>query len=250
MGRNPRIVTEIDDPVGRKLTFKWTATATIQSIADPLGRTVSYTYNSDYTLASYTNVLGGVTKYTYDSQQRLVTVTDPRGVVTESNTYDANGRIATQTNAAGGTLKFVSSPGDPVTFAYVLTNALVPSSPVTQATYQDPLGNRTVYRFNTVGYVVAVTDATGQTRNFNRAPGTNMITSITGNGRCPVSGDPRAGGVAFTYDPNGNPTSITDDLNHTTSISWDPVFGKPVWITDPLGNVTKLVYDAGGILPG
>lgn len=245
---DPRVITEIDDPVGRKLTFTWNGAPTITSITDPIGRVARYTYNADDTLATFTNVLGGITKYTYDAQQRLLTVTDPRGVITESNTYDANGRVASQLNAAGGKLKFISGAGDPLPFGYLLTNALVPTSPVSQATYQDPRGNPTVYRFNPQGYVVSATDATGQTRNINRAPGTNFIISMTGAGTCPVCGDPRIGDVSFTYDANGNMLTRTDALGHTTSFAWEPTFSRLTSVTDALGNQYKLIYDGSGNL--
>jgi RHS repeat-associated protein len=247
---DPRIITEIDDPVGRKLTFTWNSIPTIASITDPLGRVVSYTYNSGTdTLATFTNVLGGVTKYTYDSQSRLLSVTDPRGVVTEANTYDPNGRVASQVNSAGGTYNFVASPASsPVADAYVLLNPLIPSSPVLQATYQDPLGNATVYRFDSQGYVVGATDAAGQTRTITRASGTNLILSMTGTGTCPFCGDPRAGNVSFTYDANGNMLTRTDALGNTTTFTWDPVFNKLTSATDPLGNVAKFSYDSRGNL--
>ena len=250
--RNPsdaRQIVEIDDPVGRKLNFTYNSSPYITSITDPIGRVVSYTYNPAGTLATFTNVLGGVTKYTYDSQNRLLTVTDPRGVVTETNTYEANGRVASQVNSAGDTLKFASA-SDPVPFDYVLINPLVPTSPVQQATYKDPLGNATTYRFNAQGYVTGATDATGQTRTINRASGTNLVLSMTGPGTCPVCGDSMAGDVSFTYDASGNLLTTTDALGNTTAFTWDPVFNKLTSLTDPLGNVTKLSYDSRGNLIG
>ena len=248
---DPRQITEIDDPVGRKLTFTWNSIPTVASITDPIGRVVRYTYNAgNDTLATFTNVLGGVTKYTYDSQNRLLTVTDPRGVVTETNTYDPNGRVATQANSAGGTFKFVASPSAPVADAYLLLNPLIPSSPVLQATYQDPMGNPTTYRFNPQGYVISATDATGQTRTINRASGTNLILSMTGPGTCPVCGDSKAGDVSFTYDASGNLLTRTDALGNTTTFTWDSAFNKLTSATDALGNVTKLGYDSRGNLIG
>jgi RHS repeat-associated protein len=249
-GSDPRIITEIDDPVGRKFTFTWNGYPSITSITDPLGRVVRYTYNdATETLATFTNVLGGVTAYTYDSQNRLLTVTDPRGVVTEANTYDANGRVATQMNSAGGILTFVSPPsGSTPALDYVLINPLVPTSPVEQASYRDPLGNTTVYRFNAQGYVTGATDATGQTRTITRAPGTNLILSMTGPGTCPVCGDSRAGDVSFTYDANGNVLTKTDALGNTIVFTYDPVFNNLTSATDALGNVTKLFYDSKGNL--
>jgi RHS repeat-associated protein len=253
-----RIITEIDDPVGRRLTFTWNSMPAIASITDPIGRTVSYTYAAGGSVATFTNVLGGVTKYTYDSQNRLLTVTDPRGVVTEANTYDANGRVAAQVNAAGGTLTFapavsgaapaVSGAAVAVPVGYGLINPLVPTSPVQQASYMDPLGNVTTYRFNAQGYVIEATDATGQTRTITRASGTNLVLSMTGSGTCPVCGDSKVGDVTLTYDAYGNVLTQTDGLGDTWTFTYDPVFNHVTSATDPLGNVTAHSYDVRGNL--
>ena len=235
---NPQQITEIVDPVGRKLKFTWNPNNNITSITDPIGRVVSYTYNAAGTLATFTNALGGVTTYTYDAQNRIVTVTDPRGVVRAQNTYDGFGRVLTQTTPSGGIIRF----------AYTLTNELVPTSPVTQTVVTDPLGNRTTYRFNTQGSVVSVTDASGQTRHMNRAPGTNQVLSITGSGKCEVCGDPAAGDMTYTYDASGNILTQTNELGQTASFTYDPIFNQVTSATDPAGNITRNYYDARGNL--
>ena len=233
---SPYQISEIDDPAGRKLTFQYSGD-TISSITDPIGRTVNYTYNSAGYLATYTNVLGGVTSYTYDSNGNVTQIKDPDGAVTK-NTFDANGRVSKQVLPSGGT----------VTFGYTLVNSLIPTSPVTQTIVTDPLGNATTYRFNTQGFMVSVTDATGQLRTFNRQLGTNQITSVTGTGACPVCGDTTAGSLTFTYDSIGNELSQTDALNETWSYTYDPVYSNITSITDPVGNVTTRSYDAHGNL--
>lgn len=247
---DPRIITEIDDPVGRKLTLTWNSIPAIASITDPIGRVVRYTYNPDFTLATFTNTLGGVTKYSYASQQLLASVTDPRGIVIQRSTFDANGRVATQVNAAGGTYEFISSAGDPIPFGYQLINPLVPTSPVDQASFKDPLGNMTTYRFNSQGYVVGATDASGQARVINRASGTNLITSMTGPGTCPVCGEQKAGDVFFTYDSSGNLLTKTDALGNVTTFTYSPVFNSLTSVKDPLGNIVNLSYDVHGNLTG
>jgi RHS repeat-associated protein len=239
--RNPSIpqqITEIDDPVGRKLTLAWNSNNNITSITDPIGRVASYTYNSTFTLATFTDVLGGITKYSYDSQNRLVTVTDPRGIVQEQNTFDANGRVISQVTPSGGTIQF----------AYTPINSLVPTSPIQQTVVTDQLGNATTYRFNTQGYVVGVSDASGQTRTIDRAAGTNLILSMTGPGTCDVCGDTTAGDITSTYDANGNVLTQTDSLGNTWSFTYDSIFSNILVATDPVGNVLKRTYDTSGNL--
>ncbi len=153
---------------------------------------------------------------------------NPDGI-TSTSTYDANGRVASQVLPSGGT----------TTFTYSLVNSLVPTSPVTQTVVKDPVGNVTTYRFNTQGFVVSVTDATGQTRTFNRQLGTNQVLSLTGAGTCAVCGNTKGGDLTFTYDALGNLLSQTDALGDTWTFTYDPVFSNLTSSKDPSGNVTQ-----------
>jgi len=231
-------ITAITDPVGRQLTLTYNSSNSVTSITDPIGRIVRYTYNSSGTLATVTDPNGGVTQYFYDSQNRMTSMIDPRGVTMFQNTFDANGHVIQQVVADGGIYQF----------SYTLVNATVPTSPVLSTVVTDPLGNQTTYRFSPQGYVIQVTDALGQTTAFNRASGTNLLLSSTGNALCPVCGPPGAGNMSFTYDANGNTLSSTDALGDTYSFTYDPVFNKVTSITDPLQHARTFAYDTNGNL--
>jgi RHS repeat-associated protein len=235
----PAQITSITDPVGRQLTFTYDSTSRITQIVDPIGRKVTYTYNGGGTLASFTDANGGVTSYTYDSSNNLATTTDARGVVTEQNTYNESfdGRITQQVLADGGIFQF----------AYTLQNPTVATSPVLQTVVTDPLGHQTTYRYDMNGYLVSVTDASGQTRTLTRDPSHfNLVSDYTGSGTCSVCGNPAAGDVHYTYDALGNLLSKTDSLGSTTKFAYDTRFNKVNSVTDPLGDTTKIVYDASG----
>ena len=235
---NTNRITEIIDPLGRKLIISYDTANRITSIVDPTGRTVTYTYNALGTLETVTDPEGGVTQYAYEAADRLSQITDARGVVTAQNTYDANGRVIRQLQPDGGVL----------TFDYILMNPDAPESPVLQTTLTDALGNATTYRFNPEGFLTDVTDALGQTRIFEREAGTNLLLSITGTGSCNVCGDSGAADQLFTYDANGNQLTRTDVLGNTTTFTYEAVFNKVSSITDPLGNTTLFTYDAFGNL--
>ena len=82
--RNPNNavqITEIIDPVGRKLRLSYDGTDRITLVTDPIGRRVEYTYNAFGTLETVTDPIGGVTRYDYSAANRLTQVTDARGVV-------------------------------------------------------------------------------------------------------------------------------------------------------------------------
>ena len=237
--RNPASLIQIQsiaDPVGRALQFTYNANGQITNIADPVGRSISYTYDASFNLTSVTDTNGGVWKYQYDSRNNLIQTTDARGVVMYQNTYDVNGRVIQQTTADGNSQEF----------AYGLTNPLVPTSPVVQTTVTDQLGRKTVYRFNTAGFVVNVTDPTGQTQTFTRDPQTNLLLQVSGSAICAVCTDPSTGGFSYTYDSSGNVLTQTDGLGNTWTNTYNPNNNEVLTRTDPLGNVTRIGYDAHG----
>ena len=237
---DPRQITEIDDPAGRKLKITWNSTPVITSITDPIGRTVSYAYDGADRLISFTSTLGGVTHYEYDSKNNMTRITDPRGIVASQSTFDADNRVIGQIDSNGGKW----------TFAYTLANALVPTSPVIETRVTDPLGNVTIYRFSTQGYLLGVTDATGQVRTMTRQSGTNFLLSLTGPGTCETCGLTAAGDVFFTYDTRGNLLTRTDALGDTTTYTYDPVFSRVTSATDAVGDTSVLAYDANGNVIG
>ena len=231
-------ITQIADPVGRSLTLAYDSSNRITSVTDPIGRTVQYTYNSQGTLATVTDPARGLTQYAYDSQNNLTSVTDARGILTEQNVYDpVSGRLIHQTQADGGVYQF----------SYTFMNNTAPTlSPILSTLVVDPLQNQTTYRFNSVGFMTDGTDASGQTRSFVRAPGTNVTQAIQGSGECSICGSAAAGDQSFTYDANGNVLTQTDALGNTTTYTYEPVYNKVTSTTDPLGDVTTFTYDSFG----
>lgn len=231
-------ITEVIDPVGRKLILSYDAANRITSITDPIGRTVAYTYNAQGTLATMTDPEGGVTRYDYDAQNQLTQVTDARGSVVSRLTYGVFGRVVEEMQADGGRIQL----------AYTFSNPLAPTSPVLQTVVTDARGNRTTYRFNTLGFLTDITDAFGQTRVFEREQGTNLLLSIKGSASCSACGASGAGDQSFTYDSSGNLLSRTDALGNITRFAYEPVFNRATSVTDPHSNLTQFAYDARGNL--
>jgi RHS repeat-associated protein len=229
------LITQIVDPVGRSLNLFYDGSGHITSITDPIGRIVRYTYTPQGYLQTVTdaNTPGGVTTYGYDSNNNLTTITDARNITYLTNTYDSNGRVASQKAADQGV----------TSFNYSLANQSISTSPVLFTTVTDPMGNQTTYHFNPAGFVLDVTDALGRKKVYTRDPGTNLLLSIT---------DPLNRTTAFTYDSAGNTTSITRLAGAfgavTTSFTSDPVFNKLASITDPLSHTTSFSYDKAGNL--
>ena len=238
-GSTARIL-ELIAPSGRKFTFTYVSVIrghlsppwdVIASITDPLGRTVRYGYyaGSNGRLTAVTDPAGGVTRYTYGAyaqtylpSEGLLTITDPKGLVYLTHTYDANGRVATQTLADGGTY----------TFTYTLAGQTV-----TQTSVTDPRSFVSTHRFN-AGQCVTQLDRPGPsgtlTTTFERTTGTNALTAVV---------DPLGRRTEYTYDASGNVATLKDPETHTTTFTYEATYNRLATLTDPLSHVTTFTYN-------
>ena len=108
------------DPLGNMTSFVYDVSGNLLSMTDPKGNTYSYTYDQlnrrlsmtypDKTselwsydavgnMSSYTTRAGQVCTYTYDSRNRNTGYSWSDGTPGNSKTYDAVGRLLTQSNA-------------------------------------------------------------------------------------------------------------------------------------------------------
>ncbi|OQW45417.1 MAG: hypothetical protein A4C66_01545 [Nitrospira sp. HN-bin3] len=229
LGRLQAVVS----PSGKSVQFTYDASNRITQAMDNAGRTVSYTYDASGRLWKVTDAAGGVTEYTYDASHRMLTLKDPKNVVYLTNTYDANGRVATQTQADSTTFQF----------AYTLDG----SGNVTQTDVTDPRGFVRRVTFNSGGYALTDTAAFGQseaqTLTYVRQAGTNLILSVT---------DTLSRKTAYTYDSKGNVLTVTrlaDTANAvTTTFTYEPTYSQMATVTDPLSHTKTFGYDTKGNL--
>ncbi|UVT15741.1 MAG: RHS repeat protein [Nitrospira sp.] len=226
-------LTKITTPNGRYLTFTYDSSNRITQVADILGRTVTYTYDGSGRLWKVTNPLSGVSEYTYDASHRLLTAKEPNGNLHVTNTYDANGRVATQTQADGTTYQF----------AYTLDG----SGKVTQTDMTDPRGYVKRVTFSSAGYTLTSTDAFGQpeaqSTTYEWQAGTNLLLSVT---------DTMGRKTAYTYDSKGNVLTVTrlaaTPNAVTTTFTYEPTYSQVATVTDPLSHTTTFGYNTKGNL--
>jgi RHS repeat-associated protein len=231
-------ITQVTSPSGRWIRFSYDASNRITQAQDHIGRTVIYTYDANGNLATVTDPLNHVTSYTYDSAHQMLTVKPPSlqgtqtNLVTNEYTTAADaptpiGWVKKQTHADGGIFQF----------AYTFVNGAISRTDVT-----DPLGNVRRVTFNANAYTLTDTRAYGQgiaqTDSNVRETGSNFITSYTN-----THGDV----TATTYDSKGNVLTVTQLPNTpdqaVTTYTYEPVFNQVTSITDPLNHTTTLGYD-------
>ncbi|MFL6138399.1 MAG: phage tail tip lysozyme [Frankiaceae bacterium] len=153
--------------------------------------------NYAYTSASYT------TKYAYYVDHSLSTMTDPLGGVS-SQTYDANGNMDSQTDEEGNVVRHVydvadnlaedDSPFDPARPTRKL---------VTKYTY-DGAGNPT----SQISPRAVDTQGAGPYPNYVTTFGYDAADQLTSI-KHPVDGATQQAWTHYTYDANGNETSVS-----------------------------------------
>ncbi len=227
----------------RTTTYTYDSNGNVLTINGPrtdVTDTTTFTYNSSGNRTSMKNALNQTTNYTsYDVHGRLLSMTDPNGVVT-SMTYDARGRIKTNT-VAGDTSSFdYDAAGN-------LTKITLPNASYLSYTYdnahrltqiKDNQNNKIIYTLDNDGNRTQedVKDASGtlrrtQSRVFDQL--SRMTQSIGGVNQTTV----------FGYDANGNQISVLDPLNRNSTSSYDAL-DRLITSTDPNSNNTSYAYDA------
>jgi RHS repeat-associated protein len=235
-------------------TFTWDPTFNrLLSQTDPLGRkTTNQIDPANGNVLSTTQMVGGqsvTTTNTYTAQGLLATTTDPLGRQTV-NQYDTFGRLM-QTTYATGTPDQATRlyEYDPAGNLLAVTDE---NHHTTHYTYDgrnrrtsitDPLNNQTTFTYDTAGNLRTTTDALGNTTT-DAYDVNNRLLSTT-------SPDPDGPGplpapvTTYTYDAAGNQASVTDPLGHTTRSVYDGR-NRLTEAIDALGNVTHYTYDANG----
>jgi RHS repeat-associated protein len=274
-------LTSITNPLGQRTSFDYDATGDLIRVVNAGGKTAaSFTYDSADRVASYTDAGGRTVKYDYDAANRPIRSAYPDRT-TEKFAYDKldlasftdrNGRVWRYAHDADRRLTAVTDPlGHVTTYTYFEDGTLksltdpnghttswdidVESRPIAKH-YAD--GTVTTYNYEiTTSRLASVTDALGQTKNYQYALDDRLAGVSYQNAVNPTPN------VAFTYDPYfARLTSMTDSTG-TTSYSYVPVGalgalrleqessplpdGKITYAYDPLGRVVSRTV--GGASP-
>lgn len=199
----------VTDVAGRTLTFAL-ASGRVTSVTDTASpaRQVTFSYSGQGELSGFVDAAGQSWAFEYESSgsHRLTTMRKPNEAGLASppklvNSYDAYGRIASQTDWLGRT----------TTFGY----DSAPGAWFQETTVTDPSGNAAVKTF-AAGVMVGATRGYGTASESSWVFGTDPVTL----GAASVA-DPNGNVTGFSYDGRGNLLSRTDPLGRQWSWTYD-----------------------------
>ncbi len=230
-GRILRVV----DTVGREFPIAYEGDH-IASISDPAGRTLTYAYDSG-NLVSMTDGNSGVHRYEY-TDQLLTRITDPEDITYLINTYDEDGRVIEQIDAAGS-------------YSYLDFDT------EGEVLFTDNLGQETRIHFDDRFLVTQKTDALGADELYEYDEAYNLTAYVDQldrrweytydeRGNLLTESGPLAWAMIYTYNEENDLTSATDALNRTTALVWEN--GNLIRVEHPDGTAASYTYDGYGQL--
>jgi RHS repeat-associated protein len=206
---------QVADAFSHALNFTYTGDR-LTSVADSAGRSIVYGFDTGNNLTAFTDPETKVWHYGYDANHRLTTQQTPLGVTTVTNTYDALGRVKSQS---------VPRQSGNVTYNLFFSGF--------RNVEEDGAGNRTVYHFDQKKRLIAREDALGHSAG-NSYDGQNHVIQAS---------DPRNNTTRYHYDGDNNLTKVVDAYNRETLNTYD-AFHRLTEVTDPLGHLSHTDYDA------
>jgi RHS repeat-associated protein len=223
----------------------------------PDGSFIRTDYDGDGQITSQTDGLLKSTNYRYDHVGRLSLITDPKGR-SESRSYDRAGNLTGVNDALGHTTTFNYDEANELTGISYSTGspgdvALHYSADGQRTSMVDDSGT-TAYTYDSLNRLTSQTSGAGQMTTYgydlaNRVasigyPDALMLPDVNGGAEREQVAE---GTVTRGYDHDGNLTSVTDWLGHTTTFT----YSRDDQITDvtrPNGTSASYGFDRDGFL--
>lgn len=272
-------LTSVSVPASGTTQYTYDSVGNRLTVTDSLNHTTTSTYDADNRLASVTTPLSEKTTYFYDGTGNLIKQVEPRGNVQGANpddyattfTYDAAGRLLTETDPLGHATTYVydkvgnrtsvtDAANHTTSYEYDaqsrLTKITAPDGGITQVAYDgngneltrtDAKNHVTTYTYDAANERLSVTSPTGQQWTYAYDADGRLVSEVDANGNStPASGD---GTTSRGYDAAGHLTSIGySDTTPAVTFAYDSV-GNRTQMTDGAGTQTY-TYDAASRLTG
>ena len=257
-------LTELESSRGPSLTLAYSA-GKLDTVTASDGRVVAYDYDMNGHLAEVT-LPGSVTwLYGNDADGRIETIEDPAGVITVDNTYGLDGRVASQLGPSGSEPTFDYTTPDTVvvtdeatstaiTYRYDINGRLV--------SIEDPLAELATRDYDEYDLLTSAGSRGGGSTTVERndaglpevvtEPGKATPTEITylddDSNRVETVTDAN-GTTTYGYDGDERiPSTVTDELTHTTTYDVNDTTGLVDSVTDADGVTVEYRYNALGQL--
>ncbi|MFZ2755102.1 MAG: hypothetical protein WAZ48_16880, partial [Lysobacteraceae bacterium] len=256
-----RLLSRID-PAGQATLFAYVA-GLLRTVTDPAGRVTTLDHDERGNLTRVTFPDGTAKTFGYDGRHLMTAENDALGHST-TRIYDATGRFV-QSSRADGTTRAATNfhTGGWIDPAGGTGTAAVPASVVrpdaVTVSFTDGRGALSTFATDAFGHLTRRTDANGLVTLTNRDANGNPIRTTRPDGSVvnrayDTRGNQLTETEAFngavrrtTYDPAFSlVSSMTDPLNHTTTLTRDAA-GNVTRQRDPLGHETTFTYDARGL---
>lgn len=234
-------ISKKTNPDNSKELWNYDAKGNILQHIDESGtRITSYSgYNAHNNPSSIKDALNNTTSFNYNSNGAVISVTDAKGQI--ANVYPNNN---------GTTASTVTPLGYETLYTYDILNNLIAIT--------DDANNTTKHEYDTSGNIIKTTDAKDNVTKYSydsRGNPTivedahnNITETVYDNASRPVSKiDALNNSTNITYDLNGNILTIKDAENNITTYEYDSMNRVKKEI-DPLGSTTEYEYDLLGNL--
>ncbi len=259
-------LVSVSDAFGHALTLQYEFFQELISVSDGT-RTINFEQQFSGNLRRVTDALGNVTQYAYDSSGRMLSETAPEGNTRYSQTYDTDGRVATQTDAAGHVFTLDYS-GNTSTITDPLNNSrdIHHTSDGGMQSEADFGGQAASQSYDTVGRPVQFTNQGGGTSTTVYHAPSGRISSFTDAAGATTTYAWEAqvqdghtfynlasytlddgASYQFSYDERGNLLSLTNPLAETTTYTYNSR-GQVTSQQMPLGETTTYTYYGDGML--
>jgi RHS repeat-associated protein len=210
------VAERFTDAEGRAQRFITDGAGNMVGAAFSEGRSVSFSRDVEDRVTAVTMPHGGSVQRTLDALARPTRVTLPNGITTTTS-YDAAGRVLTQSTPYGGVESFTYDNAGRPTGATLAT------------------GGTVTYEHDTAGRRTALVDALGQRTQF--------AYDLLGNlARVTFPG---SASVATTFDTSNRLTTMVDERGATTRFTYD-VAHQIASAQSAAGETTTYSYDSGG----
>jgi len=252
------------DPYGNDTVYEYDAAGNRYKVTDRRGVVTRQVFDS---AGNVTDIYAAEglpeeqhTQMTYNAKNRPLTITDARGY-TATNTYDATGTYLMQVDYPQVTdydssvhsySEYFTYGADGLVETSTDRNGDVTTYNYDQYGYPDvvtrnsnrPAEEQVVidYDYDDIGRQTAVIDGNSNTTYFEYNEIGDLM-SVTSQVTDPGTGLPVDVITSYTYDPNGNRTSVTDPENNSTTYEYTAM-DKLSRTTDALGNTIDHTYDA------